>query len=98
MPNPRDPTALGPIAEGSPTFESRVLLSQGDIFRILKRTIELLRSVAAVPYVSEEVKGCAAAALRAMDRYPLADNVLMGLVPAEAAGEAAASDEAEAAE
>ena len=58
---------------------SNTSLDAGDIFRILRRTIELLRSVSQVPYVSSEVKVRAAEALRAMNRYPLADNVLMGL-------------------
>ena len=62
----------------------------GDIFRIFKRTIDLLRSVSQVPYVSQDVKNTAAAALQAMDRYPLADNVLMGF-----GGKAAAGGEAE---
>ena len=51
----------------------------------------VLRMVSAVPYVSEEVKALAAAARRLMERYPLADNALMGLSqqqPEEAEAEA----------
>ena len=70
-------------------------LDGGDIFRILRRTIELLRSVADVPYVSDAVKERASAALRAMNRYPLADNVLMGLETIQGEGAAAAEDEGE---
>ena len=36
-----------------------------------------------MPYVSENVARRAALALRAMDRYPLADNALMGVGEAE---------------
>lgn len=32
-----------------------------------------------VPYVSEDAKACARAAVRAMDRYPIADDVLMAM-------------------
>ena len=75
-------------------------LDAGDIFRIMRRTIELLRSVSQVPYVSSGVKKRAAEALRAMNRYPLADNALMGLpgmAEAEAEGQAEGEDEAGAA-
>jgi hypothetical protein len=67
------------------------------VFRILRRTIELLRSVAAVPYVSEQVQASAAAALRAMNRYPLTDNALMGLASSRAAAGAADDEPAPAA-
>ena len=53
-------------------------LDPGDVFRILRRTIELLRQVSLVPYVSDAVAQRARQALRAMDRYPLADNAAMG--------------------
>ena len=53
-------------------------LDGGDLFRILRRTIELLRSVSAVPYVSEGVKRRASIALRGMNRYPVSDNSLSG--------------------
>ena len=74
----------------------------GDIFRILKRTIELLRSVSQVPYVSDDVKNTAAAALRQMDRYPLSDDGLMGFsakqkAPAAAVGGDGAEEAAAAA-
>ena len=70
-------------------------LDGGDIFRIMRRTTELLPSVSAVPYVPPAVKALAASALRNMNRYPLADNALMGLGPGiasaeEPGGEAAA--------
>ena len=59
------------------------------------RTLDLLRSISAVPYVSDGVKSRAAAAMRAMNRYPIAENALMRL-PETAAGageaEEAASD------
>lgn len=51
-------------------------LDAGDVFRILRRTVDLLRQVALVPYVGESVKRRARLALSAMDRYPLADGVL----------------------
>ena len=65
-------------------------LDGGDIFRILRRTIELLRSVASVPYVSPQVTNVAKDALRAMNRYPLADNVLMGVQQQQPEAEEAA--------
>lgn len=43
-------------------------LDGGDLYRILRRTTELLRSVSAVPYVSDGVKRRASTALRAMNR------------------------------
>ena len=46
-------------------------LDGGDIFRILRRTTDLLRQVALVPYVSETVQTRARDAYRAMSRYPL---------------------------
>ena len=71
------------IAAVSLTCHRAVLLSNtsldgGDIFRILRRTIELLRAVSAVPYVSRTMRRRAIAALEAMNRQPLADNALMG--------------------
>ena len=50
-----------------------------------------------VPYVSSEVKVRAAEALRAMNRYPLADNVLMGLpgLPEEVHADQQAEEEQE---
>ena len=69
-------------------------MTGGDIYRMLRRTIELLRSVAAVPYVSATVKRRAAAALAAMNRYPVADNTL-GLGGAAVEGEEGAEAEAE---
>jgi len=68
---------------------SSTSLDPGDIFRILRRTVELLRQVSLVPYVSTTVQQRARAALRACDRYPLSDNVLMG------AGDATPSPESE---
>ena len=68
-------------------------LDGGDIFRILRRTIELLRSVAAVPYVSRTVQRRASEALRAMNRYPLADNALMGLPGGVSSAEEQAVDD-----
>ena len=49
------------------------------VYAVRQQSIELLRSVAAVPYVSPAVQTLAKEALKSMDRYPLADNVLMGL-------------------
>jgi len=54
-------------------------LDQGDIYRILRRSLELLRSITSVPYVSRGVQRRAAAGVRAMNRYPLSDNSLMGV-------------------
>ena len=71
-------------------------LDGGDIYRILRRTIDLLRSVSAVPYVSDGVKRRASAALGAMNRYPLADNALMGLPGLADADATADSDDDEA--
>ena len=50
--------------------------------------------VSLVPYVSENVARRAALALRAMDRYPLADNALMGV--GETEDEEAEGEEVEA--
>ena len=70
---------------------SNTSLDAGDVYRILRRTMELLRSVSAVPYVAAGVKAAAAGALRAMNRYPLADNALMGLGQADDADADAAA-------
>ena len=74
-------------------------LDSGDIYRILRRTMELLRSITSVPYVSRGVQRRAAAGLRAMNRYPLADNALMGLpgmaAEADVEDEDAATEEEE---
>ena len=72
---------------------SNTSLDGGDIFRILKRSLELLRSIASVPYVSPGVKRRAAEAIRAMNRYPIAENALMG-VPGMTDEEAAEQQEA----
>jgi len=58
---------------------SNTSLDPGDVFRVLRRTVELLRQVSLVPFVSENIQRRASLALRAMDRYPLADNSLMGI-------------------
>jgi len=71
-------------------------LDPGDVFRVLRRTVELLRQVSLVPYVSDAIQRRAVLALRAMDRYPLADNALMSLESAE--GAEAEGPEAEAEE
>ena len=54
-------------------------LDAGDIFRLLKRTVELLRQVALVPYASGSATERAREALLAMDRYPIADGALMAV-------------------
>ena len=61
-------------------------LDGGDIFRILRRTTDLLRQVALVPYVSETVQTRARDAYRAMSRYPLG-TVGDPVVEAEGEGE-----------
>ena len=63
-------------------------LDPGDVYRILRRTLELLRQVSLVPYVSEGVARRAREALRAMDRYPLADNAILGAAADGAAEQA----------
>ena len=63
-------------------------LDGGDIFRILRRTTDLLRQVALVPYVSETVQTRARDAYRAMSRYPL--GTVGDPVVLEAEGEGAA--------
>ena len=60
-------------------------LDPGDVYRLLRRTLELLRQVSLVPYVSEGVARRARDALRAMDRYPLADNAILGAAVEEEA-------------
>ena len=78
--------------EGWAELLSNTSLDGGDIFRIFRRTIELLRSVSQVPYVSDAVKSTARDALSSMNRYPLADNVLMGDLGTTAAAATEAGD------
>ena len=63
-------------------------LDGGDIFRILRRTTDLLRQVALVPYVSETVQTRARDAYRAMSRYPLGTVGDPVVLEAEGEGEA----------
>ena len=49
------------------------------LLTVLRRSLELLRSITSVPYVSKGVQRRAAAGVRAMNRYPLSDNSLMGV-------------------
>jgi len=58
-------------------------LDAGDIYRLLKRTVELLRQVALVPYASGGATQRAREALRQMDRYPIADGALMAVAEEE---------------
>ena len=51
-------------------------LDGGDVFRVLRRTAELLRTVALAPALAPVLRRNARAALRAMDRYPISDNAL----------------------
>jgi nucleoid-associated protein YgaU len=53
--------------------------------------------VSNVPYVSDEAKACARMAVRAMDRYPIADDALMAL-PEDMDAAALSSEKGEGAE
>jgi len=66
-------------------------LDGGDLYRILRRSIDLLRGVASVPYVSETVQRRAGSALRAMNRFPVADDTLMSMPSADVPDEQAAA-------
>jgi hypothetical protein len=50
-------------------------LDQGDLYRILKRTIELLRSIESSAFVPEEVARIARRAHDQINRYPLTDEL-----------------------
>merc|ERR1712118_516655 len=71
-------------ADGQHVARSRRCLS------ILRRTTDLLRQISLVPYVSDGVAQRAIEALRMMDRYPVADNAVMG---AAATGSVEADDD-----
>ena len=101
-----EPGSVGLVeawAEGVswPQLMAGTSLDAGDIFRLLKRTVELLRQVALVPYASGSATERAREALRAMDRYPIADGALMAVAGDEEdmrarAGRAAAGLDADA--
>ena len=79
-----EPGSVGLVeawAEGTswPQLMAGTSLDAGDIFRLLKRTVELLRQVALVPYASGGATERAREALLAMDRYPIADGALMAV-------------------
>jgi len=69
-------------------------LDGGDLYRILRRTTELLRSVSAVPYVSDGVQRRAAIALRAMSRSPISDSLGVQATPDDDAEAAEAAERA----
>jgi hypothetical protein len=54
-------------------------------------SIDLLRGVASVPYVSETVQRRAGSALRALNRFPVADDTLMSMPSADEPDEQAAA-------
>ena len=54
-------------------------LDAGDVYRLLRRTAELLRQVSLVPYASAAATSRARRALEAMDRYPIHDGALMAI-------------------
>jgi len=51
--------------EGWESLVAGTSLDLGDLFRLLRRSLELLKTVSAVPYVSEAAKAAARAAVRA---------------------------------
>lgn len=53
-------------------------LDGGDIYRVLRRTLELLRAVSLVPVVAPQTRSHARSAFLAMNRYPVEGNALMG--------------------
>lgn len=72
--------------EGWESLVAGTSLDLGDLFRLLRRSLELLKTVSAVPYVSEAAKAAARAAVRACDRYPIAEDELMALPEEEPGG------------
>ncbi|KAK1866229.1 hypothetical protein I4F81_008749 [Pyropia yezoensis] len=58
-----------------PALLARTSLQEGDICRRLRRVLSLLRQVPGLPLVSEPVRRAARAAVTAMDRFPVADEV-----------------------
>ncbi|GAB0495679.1 hypothetical protein MMPV_006983, partial [Pyropia vietnamensis] len=58
-----------------PALVARTSLQEGDICRRLRRVLSLLRQVPGLPLVSEPVRRAARAAITAMDRFPVADEV-----------------------
>ena len=91
-----EPGSVGLVeawAEGTswPQLMAGTSLDAGDIFRLLKRTVELLRQVALVPYASGGATQRAREALRQMDRYPIADGTLMAVASDDAEEEAVAA-------
>ena len=54
----------------------RTSLDDGDVVRILRRTLDLLAQLKHMPHISENIKDNASIARSLMDRFPVAENVV----------------------
>nr|WP_199307695.1 MULTISPECIES: DEAD/DEAH box helicase [unclassified Leptolyngbya] len=50
-------------------------LDEGDVVRVLRRTLDFLSQIPHVPHVSERLKRSAIAAIRSMDRFPVSESL-----------------------
>ena len=60
------------------TLMASTSLDSGDVYRLMRRTLELLKQVSLLPRASESATRRAREAVRAMDRYPISDDVSLG--------------------
>ncbi len=50
-------------------------LDEGDVVRILRRTLDFLSQIPHVPYISGELKSSARQAIHLLDRFPVNEGV-----------------------
>ena len=67
---------------------AKTSLDEGDIVRILRRTVDFLSQIPHVPYLSSELRQSAQWAIRAIDRFPVNESDLADILADEEDGEA----------
>jgi len=72
-----DPTASADETEGADWQElcANTSLDEGDVVRILRRTLDFLAQVPHVPYLPNKLKQTAIAAIRSIDRFPVSESI-----------------------
>jgi superfamily II RNA helicase len=71
-------------------------LDEGDIVRILRRTVDFLSQIPHVPYLSDELRQSAQWASRAIDRFPVNETDLSDILTHEDEGEEDEEDDEDA--
>lgn len=62
-------------AEGLGRARPKTNLDEGDVVRILRRTLDFLSQIPHVPYISDKLRGNARLAIESMNRFPVNEEV-----------------------